>query len=174
MIDPVVSVSLRGLLALLFVVAGWHKLSDTERFAAMLRAYRLMPDSLARPLALGLPLAEIVVGALLVLPWTTAGAIGGGALLALYSLAISVNLMRGRRAIDCGCFGSASNVPLSGALLLRNAILIIAMGAAACPLSARRLVWLDAFTVGMVMLAVATLWVALWRLHETSISEGNT
>jgi hypothetical protein len=168
MIDPVVSVSLRCLLAVLFATAAWHKASDSRRFTATLEAYRLLPSSLGKMAARVLPVAEVGVVASLLLPlyrWAALGAVG---LLALYSVAIAINLVRGRSEMDCGCFGPAAGVPLSGALVARNVLLIGAAAIVSLPVTARPLVWVDAFSVIVVVAVTTILWTSFWRLSETA------
>lgn len=171
MIDPVVSVSLRCLLALLFATAAWHKLADRNRFAATLRAYQLVPRRLVEPLAVAIPTFELGVAGALLFPVHGAAAVAAAALLSVYTLAIAVNLVRGRRQIDCGCFGPASRVPLRRPLLLRNGLLLVAATMAVPRMTQRQLVWLDGLTIAVVVLTVAILWNAFWRLQQTSALE---
>ncbi len=168
MIDPVVSVSLRCVLALLFATAGWHKLSNQTRFASTLEAYRLLPTWLAKRLARGLPVLEITIALSLLLPVHRLAALGAAALLLLYSVAFAINLARGRRDIDCGCYGSAAKIPLDVMLLARNALLVAAATAVSFPVGARPLVWIDAFTVVAVLAVTTLLWSSLRRLREAS------
>jgi hypothetical protein len=168
MIDPVVSVSLRCLLAVLFATAAWHKASDSRRFTATLDAYRLLPPWLGGAAARALPVAEVVVAISLLLPLYRWAALGAVAMLILYSVAIAINLARGRREIDCGCFGPAAGVPLSGGLVARNVLLIGASALVALPVSTRLLVWVDAFSIIVAVAVTALLWISFWRLSETA------
>src|SRR2546425_7648864 len=99
--DPVIDVTLRTALALLFFVAAGHKLRDLDRFRATLAEYRLLPAGLV-PLAVALVVAVEVAaaGALLVPGARAAGLVSAAALLVLYGAAIAINLARGRRDID--------------------------------------------------------------------------
>jgi hypothetical protein len=168
MIDPVIDVAVRGALALLFAAAAWHKLSDLTRFGATLSAYQLLPTWAAWPTARLMPIVEALVAAGLLFPATkTAAALAGACLLGAYSAAITVNILRGRHEIDCGCFASSTRVPLSAGLLLRNTLLIGATGIAALPTSARPLSWLDSFTILAALLGLSLLWTATQRLAQT-------
>jgi hypothetical protein len=69
------------------------------------------------------------------------------ALLATYTLAIAANLARGRRDIDCGCFGPAARQPLSAALVARNAALLGVAVLALLPVQARALHPADALSI---------------------------
>ena len=55
---------------------------------------------------------------------TAAGSAAAAILLGLFSVAIGINLARGRSHIDCGCFQSALRQQLSISLLVRNGFLI--------------------------------------------------
>jgi hypothetical protein len=148
-LDPVLGLALRGGLALLLGSAAWHKLRDLGAFRSALEGYRLLPEPLLGFAALALIAAEIVsAGALVRAP---TGGYAAAALLALYSLAIGVNLARGRREIDCGCFGPAARQPLSLALVLRNLVLLALALACALPETPRPLVWVDALTIAAAL-----------------------
>jgi hypothetical protein len=110
----------------------------------------------------------VVVAISLLLPLYRWAALGAVALLVLYSVAIAINLVRGRREIDCGCFGPAARVPLSGGLVARNALLIGAAALVSLPVGARPLVWVDAFSVIVVVAVTTILWISFWRLSETA------
>ena len=81
--------------------------------------------------------------------------------------AISVNLARGRREIDCGCFAASARVPLSNWLVVRNAVLIGAACLLLMPVRARTLVWIDGLTVVTTLITLSLLWAAGQRLAQT-------
>lgn len=167
-VDPVIALSLRLALALLFGVAAAHKLRDSQRFEATMRAYRLLHPAIAIPFAKLLPGLEIALALGLLLASTHEAAAAAAALvLTLYSLAIGINLHRGRRSIDCGCFGTSARVPLSGGLLARNLGLITAALASMLPVRPRALVWVDGMTVLTAVVGLALLWAAAQRLAQT-------
>lgn len=168
MIDPVIDIAVRGALALLFAAAAWHKLSDPVRFEATLRNYRALPTWAAWPAARLMPIIEAFIAAGLLFSETrTAAALAAACLLVAYSAAIGVNVLRGRRDIDCGCFASSARIPLSPMLLVRNALLVGAAGIAAFPASPRALTGLDSFTITAALLGLSLLWTATQRLAQT-------
>ncbi|KPK16995.1 MAG: hypothetical protein AMJ62_02990 [Myxococcales bacterium SG8_38] len=171
MIDPVVALSLRLALSLLFVVAAWHKVSDLRRFTATVRAYELLPEALPSFFARVLPLAEaaIAVG-LLYDPTQAAASVAAASILVLYAGAIGINLARGRREIDCGCFASSSPAPLSPWLLTRNLVLATAAGALVWPSRERALLWVDWMTVTATLIVLALLWSAGRRLAGNGLA----
>lgn len=167
-IDPIIAWSLRLGLALLFASAAWHKLSDLPQFEGTVRAYDLVPRLAAPILSRVLPFAELAIAVLLLHGETWgAAALAGSGLLLVYTCAIALNLVRGKRDIDCGCVTSSAKTPLSGALVVRNAVLLAACGALLLPVRARSLVWVDALTVIAALLALSLLWSSAQRLAQT-------
>jgi methylamine dehydrogenase accessory protein MauD len=112
----------RLILAAVFIVAGVAKLRDRAGTKTAVVEFGAS-ERIAAPVALLLPLVELVVAGLLLLPATAAaGAIGALALLAAFSGAIAWNLARGRTP-DCHCFGQLHSAPASWNTLIRNGVL---------------------------------------------------
>lgn len=91
-------------------VAGAIKLlGGIDRFLEEVRAYALLPLRLAGSVAYVIPPVEVVVGIFL---FVGAGlplvAVFAASLYLIFAMAISVNLLRGRGDISCGCFGGMS------------------------------------------------------------------
>ncbi len=155
MLDPAIDWILRGGLALLLVSSAGHKLRDLDAFRGALGGYDLLPEralGFASWVVVGSELA--IAGALLLSP---IGGLAAASLLAVYTAAIAVNLVRGRREIDCGCFGPAARQPLSTALVARNAALIALALASVLPVAPRALVWLDGLTIAAALVLSALL-----------------
>lgn len=115
-----------------FLTASATKLADlggarqaVEEFGA--------PRAIAIPFGTLLPLLELGAAALLLFSATAfAGALAAAALLALFSVAIGLNLARGRTP-ECHCFGQVRSAPAGWPTLARNAALLVVavIGAAA-------------------------------------------
>jgi uncharacterized membrane protein YphA (DoxX/SURF4 family) len=113
------------LLSYLFLVGGWQKRADTAYFQQVITDYRLLPASWSPLLARAIPIVEICAGLALLIPALQLIALATVAtLLAVYTLAIALNIARGRRDLDCGCAGPGQEQTISGWLLGRNLILI--------------------------------------------------
>lgn len=104
-----------GLLARLILggvlfAAGWLKLFTPAKSQMAVRAYEVLPISLANFLGIILPWLEVAVGLLLILGIAIriCSVIGGG-LMALFIVAIAQAWARGL-SIDCGCFGGGGEV----------------------------------------------------------------
>lgn len=157
MVDPVYSFAAVLVLFWVLVTAGAHKLLDRPGFRASLSAYELLPAALVPAVALSLPLAELLLAVGLLQSATRAfAALGAAVLLAVYTLAIGINLARGRGAIDCGCGDPARRQPLSGWLLLRNLTLVGLSLLPFLPALRREVGWLD-FAVAVLAAVTAGL-----------------
>jgi len=168
MIDPVIDLSLGLALSLLFAGAAWHKVSDLRGFEAALRGYDLLPARTVPIASKLLPLVETSIALGLVYGPTRPAAAGAAiSILLLYSASIALNLARGRRDIDCGCFAAPSRAPLNGWLLARNLALAAASYALVWPCRPRELIWMDWLTIATTLIALSLLWLAGQRLAET-------
>jgi hypothetical protein len=115
-----IALAIRVLVALLFLTAALGKLRHRLVFQGVVANYRLLPDFAVPAFAAVLPLVEAAVAAALLFatsPWPEASA---AALLILFAAAMAINIRRGRRHIDCGCFQSALKQTLSWILVARN------------------------------------------------------
>ena len=130
LLPEVVGIALAGFLALLFVVAGTHKLRHPAQFSELAAQYLPAPlrplwrDGLVYPVGL----AEIAIALALLLPLTRGvAAVVAAALLTGYALMMAWQLVQGRRDLRCGCAGPASDVLVSPALVARN-LLVAGLG----------------------------------------------
>lgn len=168
MIDPVFELSLRLALSLLFAVAAWHKVIDLHRFETAVRGYALLPPRMVPVASRLLPLAELVIALGLLHGETRRpAALAAVSILLFYTGAIGLNLVRGRRDIDCGCLTSSAQTPLSPWLVARNVGLAVAAGVTLWPSRQRPLLWVDGLTVASTLVALSLLWVAAQRLAQT-------
>jgi hypothetical protein len=160
MIDPVVTLAVRGGLALLFASAALHKLRGRAAFTGVLAAYRVLPAPLVAAAAVAVAAAELLVAAALAIG-SALGPVGAVGLLATYSFAIGVNLARGRRTIDCGCGALGARQPISEWLLARNALLAgAALVLVPAPVAARALSWIDLVSIAGAVAVAALVWTA--------------
>jgi uncharacterized membrane protein YphA (DoxX/SURF4 family) len=91
-------------------VAGFLKYEHLDKSRMAVRAYEILPVSIANFLGISLPFLEIAVGILLILGAAIriSSAIGG-ALMLVFIVGISQAWARGL-SIDCGCFGGGGQV----------------------------------------------------------------
>ena len=119
----VAAVVFRFGLALVFLLSGLAKLPRRDEFTRAVRNYRLVPERVGEVAGKTLPPVEVAAGALLALGL---GVRPVAVLLALFlvafSVAVAVNLLRGR-AIECGCFGPIAASRITWWTVVRNFVL---------------------------------------------------
>lgn len=107
----------------LFLGACIPKIMNPEAFALIVYRYRILPDIFVNLMALYLPWVEGAAALAVVFGpprWRAAGAAVILAMLVVFTLAISLNVVRGIE-ISCGCFSTRADAAVSdGWNLLRN------------------------------------------------------
>ncbi len=93
----------RWILGLIFIYAGSTKLLAPEIFAVLIDAYGIVPAGLLMPVAIGLPLLEVIAGIGLLLDIRGSLALVTG-LLVLFVAVLGYGIWMGLD-VDCGCFG---------------------------------------------------------------------
>ena len=122
-----VALGIRFALAELFLLAGLSKLPRLPEFEQAVRRYELLPEAASRRVARAVPVVELVTGTLLAVGFgITVAAVALAAALAAFTVAISINLIRGRD-IDCGCFSATAPRRITWRTVGRN--IIFAAGA---------------------------------------------
>ena len=92
------------------IAAGYLKFDELDKSKMAVRAYELLPVSLANFLGTTLPFFELGIGLLLVLGAATRITAGLSAMLMIaFMIGISQAWARGL-SIDCGCFGGGGQV----------------------------------------------------------------
>jgi uncharacterized membrane protein YphA (DoxX/SURF4 family) len=90
--------------------AGWLKIFTPAKSQMSVRAYEVLPISIANFLGIALPWLEVGFGILLILGiGVRLSAIVGGGLMIVFIAAISQAWARGL-SIDCGCFGGGGTI----------------------------------------------------------------
>ena len=163
--DPVFTITVGLCMSLMFGIAATHKLKAFAVFKATMDEYQLVPRMLSGVVAVSLIAAELLVAILVLVPAArTTGLIIMAVLLFIYTAGISINLLRGRRDIDCGCSGPASRHELSGWLVLRNLALLSLVLLAANPLAHRPMNWLDVVVVLFSVMVASGLYMGMNQL----------
>jgi hypothetical protein len=97
------------------------KLLAFRWFVKTLASYKLVPEGMVTLSALAVVLGELVVGTLAIAgklqPWTSYSAVG---LFACFTVALVVNLVRGRFDLKCGCHGLWKKDRVGWQLVFRN------------------------------------------------------
>jgi Methylamine utilisation protein MauE len=173
MLDPLLFQLITVSLCLLLIAAGLHKLGERLRFQGILAAYQVLPTFLISPLSLLIPIFEILLGLAWATGWETGlVSMATASLFAVYAIAMSINLMRGRSYIDCGCGLSSVKAnskdngvqQLSVWLVSRNILLIGIALVPAAGIAARDFAVLDFISLVAATLALVFIYAAFHQL----------
>lgn len=109
-LQPWIGLLARLILGGVLFIAGYLKVGSPDKSQMAVRAYELLPISVANLFGLVLPFFEVAIGALLILgSLTRVMAALGGFTMVIFIVAISQAWARGLN-IDCGCFGGGGAV----------------------------------------------------------------
>lgn len=127
------STAARLLLAGTFLWAGISKIGDPAASVRAVRAYRLLPEWLAKGVGYGLPFVEIGLALLLLIGIATRLAALLSVLLLVVFLAGMISAAGRGLRIECGCFGGGGDLSSGGATrytaeILRDVGLLLVAG----------------------------------------------
>jgi uncharacterized membrane protein YphA (DoxX/SURF4 family) len=109
-LQPWFGLAARLILGGVLFLAGFLKVDEPDKSQMAVRAYEMLPISVANLLGLVLPFVEVAIGALLILgSLTRLMAALGGFTMVIFIIAIAQAWARGL-SIDCGCFGGGGAV----------------------------------------------------------------
>jgi uncharacterized membrane protein YphA (DoxX/SURF4 family) len=121
----IVVLVLRLVLGAIFIVAGVSKVGHADMFAAQIAGFRIVPQAVIAPMAVGLPFLEILLGGYLVLGlFTRAAAWVAVAMLFAFDAAIASAVVRGM-TVSCGCFGPNDVTVTTWAEVARDAVFVV-------------------------------------------------
>jgi Methylamine utilisation protein MauE. len=103
---------LSGAASVLLVAAGTLKLGRRTELHHQIVSFDILPSSLVGVLSSGLPVIEILAGGGSLLGNRLAQVLSAVLYLG-FSVAVGLNLVRGRVALKCGCFGSRGQLEIS-------------------------------------------------------------
>jgi hypothetical protein len=159
-------------IGVLLAIAGFGKAAKWHEFKGTLDAYRLLPSALVRPAASAIVVAEMATGFALVAGWEVGFfALAACALFACFGAAMALNIARGRRFIDCGCFQGVRQ-PLEWRLVARNAVLALAAFGSSnysmAPDDPQR--WIQALPAAATLVVLYFALNAVWALDASRIA----
>ena len=122
MIPEALGIGLAWFLVWLFGQAAWHKFGAADFYLQLMRRY-LGPIPGGRLAVWTVAAVEGLTALALLLPQTrAAGLLAAAGLLLAYAGLMALQLWRGRADMQCGCAGPDSQLGISWALVLRNAV----------------------------------------------------
>lgn len=119
---PYLALAFRIYIGIIFIYSGMFKIVYTAEFAETIAGYEILPYWALNIFAIALPWIELLSGILLIAGIRTksAAAIIAGMLI-LFSLAITINLIKGS-SLSCGCFHYSREEVMSWWTLIRDLI----------------------------------------------------
>ncbi|MDP9011824.1 MAG: methylamine utilization protein MauE [Pseudomonadota bacterium] len=161
-----IALAIRVLVALVFLTAALGKTRHRLAFQGVVANYRLIPDFAVPTFALLLPLVEAAVAAALLFAPPSWPEVSAAVLLILFAAAMAINISRGRRRIDCGCFQSALKQTLSWTLVGRNVglALLLAVPATVSEAALPDLGAVEALLIGTVLFVLLQSMNILWSV----------
>lgn len=165
MLDPIVGYLIVASFALLFGLAGVHKLRGLARFTEAFSDYRLMPAALDRPVAMAIPIVELAIALLLLWgPGRRLALFGGIGVLIAYAAGMAINLARGQRDLECGCGGGHERRTIAAWMVWRNLLLVLPLCIALWSWSSRSFDLPDILTLAGGLTVCALLYTTVDRL----------
>lgn len=117
-----------GIGAILVAAGASKALMGRSSTGRLISSYRLAPRSLVPWLAVALPTLEMCVGVALMLGvWLPVTDRVAFVLIAVLTVIAAITAVRGLKP-TCGCFGRAFETAVSPEVILRNTVLVIALG----------------------------------------------
>jgi hypothetical protein len=156
-------------MGLMFVTAGAQKLVHWHEFKGVVAAYRLVDAWWSVAIAATIAPLEVLLGAASIvgvgMPFT---AVAMAAMLAIFAVAMAINIRRGRTAIDCGCFRTALRQPLEWRLVGRNVVCALAvLAASAVPFVPDATTWLLALPAGLALFCLYLALNGVWAIDAS-------
>lgn len=115
---------IRICIAIIFISSSISKYNTFDKHIGIIEDYKVLPTNWSRVMGKLDITAEFVVGLLLLVGlFQFFGGFFAACILLIYTIAIVINLLRGRNEISCGCGGVLGNHNLSWILVTRNILL---------------------------------------------------
>lgn len=112
-------------IGIVLAVAALGKWTNLPWFVSVVTKYQAVPKRLAPVTALALAVSETLLAvAMIIGAWQPWPAFATFALLALFTLNVVINILRGRINLECGCF-SDTQQKISWKGVLRNAAFMV-------------------------------------------------
>jgi protein-disulfide isomerase len=122
---PNVALAARIIIGIIFLVSAGAKLTHPDAFVHAVQAYGVLPDVVARPLALVFPWGELIVGAFLLFGVFTRLVSLIAALMMLGFILLIAFAMASGKNIDCGCFVGLIEEMVGAETIVRDLIMLV-------------------------------------------------
>ena len=127
-IQILISNSLALFFLCLFATAGISKFTPANQdyYAQVMQGYGIRLPELAKASLLLIAAVEVLTGVLILIPLLRiVGSVFAACLLLMYLVLMTIQLLKGKADVDCGCNGPGRQTSISPALILRNTVLVL-------------------------------------------------
>lgn len=157
-LDPVCVISISWFFAFFFGESCISKIIYKEYAIEAISGYELLPPSLINVfLLMQVTFEGGVFISLFLFPFSDMPKIMAVFLIGVYSIAIFINLLRGKKEVDCGCYGPYRKEVIHWSLLLRNSLFIFFLSLGVIDPSERMLSFLDWIVCALTALSLILL-----------------
>ncbi len=128
MLVSTLSIAFSFLIIGIFLVSGLSKLRKQNHwyYKNTIENYDMVPSAWAGPMVKFIACVEIFIALLTLVPSIQkVGLVLAACMLLIYGYSFIKQLEQGRVGIACGCSGPASDLTISAALVIRNAVLVL-------------------------------------------------
>lgn len=126
MLTALFVIALSYLACVIYLQAGYGKLSEPERYSDVIAGY--VRRRVSRGLIRCLGFIEVLIAVALIVPVTRAmGALFAASVFAVYAVLMARRLREGGSSMRCGCGGAGSETRISFEIVLRNVTLVLTM-----------------------------------------------
>jgi uncharacterized membrane protein YphA (DoxX/SURF4 family) len=126
-VDPAILI-LRIVIGVVLIAAGGLKIGHASDLASTIAGFRILPEPIIRPMAIGLPFFELGLGIYVLIGlYTRVAALIAFVEFAVFAAAVASVVIRGI-PIACGCFGPADTSPASWLDVVRDVALALFAG----------------------------------------------
>ena len=123
---PLTFLFLRVIIGIVFLISSIGKIIDHKKFIQIVINYEILSPSLSLLYGFFLPYIELIIAIMIILGLFVDAAGYVGILMILsFIYAVSVNVVRGRKNLDCGCFGKFLERKLGLPTLLDDIVILL-------------------------------------------------
>lgn len=125
-LSPLLLTVFRVFLGMIFLISSLIKMRDPISFRNNISAYQLISRRWTNFIAYGLIIVEVVLSILLLIGWQSQIVAAFTAiLLVIFIVAMGITIRKGKKNLDCGCFGTKYPQKISFKLIFRNFVFLI-------------------------------------------------
>ena len=114
--------------AYIFLFSSISKIKDYVNHIEVVKSYKILPDIFSKYLVNIFLFIELLASLMIIFRvFMTYSVIALFLLTAIYSVAIIINLARGRKDLSCGCGGVLGDHNISYRLVIRNSLILLGL-----------------------------------------------